>query len=382
MEPKIMKNNTLSRRTLLRLGLAGAIGALLPGRSAWARSVAPTHAPILRLADEEQGIGYGLVLAGGVVLRAEPNVKAKRVRTLKRDEVLALLERVESNSGSAYNKVWYKIEGGYVHSANVLPVPWNSGQPPITEAGDFGFWAEMVVPFFDVRVGPGLSSGRAAYRYYGGAVHKVQNVVTAESVPPADKMMFGAIDKYWYQIEDEQFPARYFVPASYMRIVIEEEMAPISGDLDARDKLAVVNLKEQRVYAYEKDKEVFTCRCATGRNYDGMDFQTPRGEHFVYRKTPSQHMWGGAVGNEGAFNLPGVPWVSYFTTNGVAFHGTYWHNDYGAPRSHGCVNVASEDAKWLFRWTMPYIDPDPKNWYTQAPWRKPDFTKVTKVKVV
>jgi len=95
MEPKIMKNNTLSRRTLLRLGLAGAIGALLPGRSAWARSVAPTHAPILRLADEEQGIGYGLVLAGGVVLRAEPNVKAKRVRTLKRDEVLALLERVD-----------------------------------------------------------------------------------------------------------------------------------------------------------------------------------------------------------------------------------------------------------------------------------------------
>ena len=93
-------------------------------------------------------------------------------------------------------------------------------------------------------------------------------------------------------------------------------------------------------------------------------------------------MWGGIVGDEGSFDLPGIPWVSYFTTGGVAFHGTYWHNDYGAPRSHGCVNVTSEDAKWLFRWSMPYADSNPENWYTQAPWRKPDFNKVTVVKVV
>jgi hypothetical protein len=382
METKTMSTNNLTRRTLLKLGVAGAIGAMFPGRAAWARGVSASRMPMRRAQDDTQILSYGLVLAGGVVLRAQPNIKAKKVRTLKRDEVLELLERIESDSGSAYNKIWYKIADGFVHSANVLPVPWNSGQSPITEAGDFGFWAEVVVPFFDVRAGASMVSGRAAYRYYGGAVHKVRNVVVAESVPLASKMLFGAIDKYWYQIEDEQFPARYFVPASYMRIIVEDEMSPISGDLDAGDKLAVVNLKEQRVYAFEKGVEVWTCRCATGRNYDGMDFQTPKGEHFVYRKTPSQHMWGGAVGNEGAFNLPGVPWVSYFTTTGVAFHGTYWHNDYGLPRSHGCVNVSSEDAKWLFRWTMPYVDPNPENWYTQAPWRKPDFTKVTKVKVV
>jgi len=377
-----MNKRLLTRRTMLKLGVAGTIGALFPARAAWARGVASSYVPARRAQADEALLGYGLVLAGGAPLRAEPNVKAKRIKALKRDEVLELRERLDADSGSAYNKVWYKIDDGYVHSQNVLEVPWTSGHPPITEAGDFGFWAELTVPYFDVRVGPGLSTGRSKYRYYGGTVYKVQKVATSDAVPAADKMLFGAIDKYWYQIEDEQFPARYFVPASYMRIIVEEEMSPISGDLAADQKLAVVDLKEQRVYAYEKGKEVFTCRCATGKNYNGGDFQTPKGEHFVYRKTPSQHMWGGAVGNEGAFDLPGIPWVSYFTTAGVAFHGTYWHNDYGAPRSHGCVNVTSENAKWLFRWTMPYADTDPKNWYTQAPWRKPDFTKVTKVKVV
>jgi lipoprotein-anchoring transpeptidase ErfK/SrfK len=54
------------------------------------------------------------------------------------------------------------------------------------------------------------------------------------------------------------------------------------------------------------------------------------------------------------FDLPGVPFDSYFWGS-VAIHGTYWHNDYGRPRSHGCVNVPSEAAKWIFRWTTPVV---------------------------
>ena len=51
------------------------------------------------------------------------------------------------------------------------------------------------------------------------------------------------------------------------------------------------------------------------------------------------------------FDLPGVPFDSY-SWGGVAIHGAYWHNDYGRPRSHGCVSVPSEVAKWVFRWPM------------------------------
>ena len=59
-----------------------------------------------------------------------------------------------------------------------------------------------------------------------------------------------------------------------------------------------------------------------------------------------------ALGND--YNLPNVQWVQYFYKD-YGFHGTYWHNDYGRPRSHGCINMTPQAAKWLFRWTMPVV---------------------------
>ena len=57
------------------------------------------------------------------------------------------------------------------------------------------------------------------------------------------------------------------------------------------------------------------------------------------------------------FDLPGVPWVLYITEGGLSFHGTYWHNDFGRPRSHGCINISPQAAKWLYRWTTPVVKP-------------------------
>jgi hypothetical protein len=67
------------------------------------------------------------------------------------------------------------------------------------------------------------------------------------------------------------------------------------------------------------------------------------------------------------FDLPGVPWDTFFDLEGRAIHGTYWHNDYGVPRSHGCVNVSIDAAQWIYRWTHPiaaYQDD-----YVQSNWR-------------
>ncbi len=58
------------------------------------------------------------------------------------------------------------------------------------------------------------------------------------------------------------------------------------------------------------------------------------------------------------FDLPGVPWVLYITKSGISFHGTYWHNDYGRPHSHGCINMTPQAAKWLYRWTIPMVPPE------------------------
>jgi hypothetical protein len=61
----------------------------------------------------------------------------------------------------------------------------------------------------------------------------------------------------------------------------------------------------------------------------------------------------GFLGRPDAYDLPGVPFCTYFTTSGAAIHGAYWHNDFGHPRSHGCVNVPADVAKWVYRWSMP-----------------------------
>ena len=81
------------------------------------------------------------------------------------------------------------------------------------------------------------------------------------------------------------------------------------------------------------------------------------GQFRLTYKRPTRHM---TVGNRanGDFDLPGVPWVSYFTEDGIAFHGAYWHNDFGRPRSHGCVNLSPRAAKWVYRWSQPVVPPN------------------------
>jgi lipoprotein-anchoring transpeptidase ErfK/SrfK len=64
----------------------------------------------------------------------------------------------------------------------------------------------------------------------------------------------------------------------------------------------------------------------------------------------------------------------YIKDNGISLHGTYWHNDFGRPRSHGCVNLSPAAAKWLYRWTMPSVKPEKQYKY--------EFFAATKVDVV
>ena len=79
------------------------------------------------------------------------------------------------------------------------------------------------------------------------------------------------------------------------------------------------------------------------------------GEFRTFHKGPSIHMTNQGDGTENTYHLPGVPWVSFFTGTGVAFHGTYWHNNYGRPNSRGCVNLTPGDAKFIYRWTRPEV---------------------------
>ena len=99
----------------------------------------------------------------------------------------------------------------------------------------------------------------------------------------------------------------------------------------------VIVLSTQTAYAYENGILRRSAIMSSGL----PDTPTVTGNFKVTRKLPSRHM----VGPD--YDLPGVPWVSYFYA-GYAIHGTYWHNNFGTPMSHGCVNMTTADAKWFY----------------------------------
>lgn len=110
-----------------------------------------------------------------------------------------------------------------------------------------------------------------------------------------------------------------------------------------------VDLSEQLVVAYEGNKPVRAFVVSTGL----PGTPTVTGTFRIRTKVKEQTMSGGVGRNY--YNLPGVKWVQYFYAD-YSFHGTYWHNDFGRPKSHGCVNMTNADAKWLFDWAGPEWD--------------------------
>ena len=111
-----------------------------------------------------------------------------------------------------------------------------------------------------------------------------------------------------------------------------------------------VDLSEQLVIAYEDDEPVRGFVVSTGL----PGTPTVTGTFNIRMKVRSQTMSGGTPEN-GYYNLPNVEWVQYFYAD-YGFHGTYWHNNFGNPMSHGCVNMTNADAKWLFDWASPTWD--------------------------
>jgi lipoprotein-anchoring transpeptidase ErfK/SrfK len=100
-----------------------------------------------------------------------------------------------------------------------------------------------------------------------------------------------------------------------------------------------VDLTNQMVYAYEGDVVVNSFLVSTGT------WLTPTvtGKHKIWIKVRVQDMKGPG------YYLPDVPYVMFFYRD-YGLHGTYWHNNFGTPMSHGCVNLRTEDAAWLFNW--------------------------------
>jgi lipoprotein-anchoring transpeptidase ErfK/SrfK len=100
-----------------------------------------------------------------------------------------------------------------------------------------------------------------------------------------------------------------------------------------------IDLSEQRLFAWEGKKRVYSFRISTGKRAT----PTPKGKFEINSKYRINRMRG-----EG-YDIPDVPYAMYFY-EGYAIHGAYWHNNFGTPVSHGCVNLRVKQARKLYNW--------------------------------
>ena len=119
-----------------------------------------------------------------------------------------------------------------------------------------------------------------------------------------------------------------------------------------------VSIKKQMLVAYEGRRAVYATLVSTG--ISGMadpetTHATVRGVFYIHAKHVSATMDGNEA--EDSYDLRDVPYIQYFH-EGYALHGAFWHDEFGKPRSHGCINLAPADAAWLFEWTDPVVPPD------------------------
>ena len=327
-----MSKPDLSRREFLKLSSYGLMGMVLPAL------------PHRELQQDEFSNLQGRVIDRTVWSHDAPDTKSGRRKLYWRDLVLPIANTAISSDETAYNRIWYELEqGGYVYSGGIQPVRTLLNQPQqISLKGTLG---EVSVPFTDARSSLDTNAD-VLFRLYYETVHWVK----ASGISPAD----GSI---WYYLLDDKKNEYYCVPAEHIRLIPDSELAPLSQSVPGEEKFVEVRLDDQMVLAYENGTLVFATRTSTGGRRQSGTFTTPTGDFITFHKRPTRHMAAGDIAASG-FDLPGVPWVLYITKSGISFHGTYWHNDYGRPRSHGCINLTPQAAKWLYRWTLPTVPPD------------------------
>ena len=322
----------LNRRDFLKLGSVSMAAAALPTSASRARQEPfPDAEHLCRISEDT------------VRVHSRPHPDSSILNYLRQDHVVESYCQIVGQGYYDRNHVWFETPQGFVWSAYAQPVKNQLNPIQDTIPAD-GIWTEVTVPYVDGRSRPDPYAP-TVYRLYYSMILNV------------DERVEGSDGEIWYRVHDENNIIMY-APGTSFRPITAEEIAPISPEVE--DKVIRVNLWRQDLSAYENGVEVYYCRIASGYAYykdEERHWHTPVGSWYTWRKMISRHMAGGDAVS--GFDLPGVGWTILFTATGEAIHATYWHNDYGAPRSNGCVNVRPEDGKWLFRWTTPEIDYHP-----------------------
>ena len=361
-----MKHN-ISRRDFLKLA----------GVSLGALAFNPYRAPNLeyfssprRLPEFPASEIIGRIVDPGIDLRSSPTNDPSQNNSIAKLDADTLVEwgRVVVGSvvGGLANQRYVETPNGYIYSSVLQPTR-NLPNTPVSEipAGQQGFWAEVTVPYVElahegVVASPWLQSNiehNFPPRLYYGQTVWIDRVRTENGFPEYRWNEEANGHGYGYGASGEFF----WADGAAFKILTEEDVAPISPDVDPNSKTIQANLDRQTLSCLEGTNEVYFCRIssgltnvidpATGQINDKL--ATPVGNLLTHWKIISVNMTAGT--SQAGYSTPAVPWSTSISGDGVAIHGAFWHNAFGEKRSHGCINVTPEDAKWIFRWTTPYV---------------------------
>ena len=218
-------------------------------------------------------------------------------------------------------------------------------QPPLSEYMEV---MDGCGPYYDtgtcvnMRSGPGITYSVVA-RLRTGVVLRVKKEVTIDGVI-WDNIGFDNEVRY-----KDRLPEDLYVSAAFVRNFYHDGNYVWMKSAATTTKRIVVDVSEQMLYAYDGATLFMKEPVSTGLELT----PTARGTFTVFKMTPARYMQGPLPGvSEQIYDLPGVPWNLYFTEGGAVIHGAYWHDHFGEPWSHGCVNLPPQKAKQLYEWAV------------------------------
>ena len=140
-----------------------------------------------------------------------------------------------------------------------------------------------------------------------------------------------------------------WIDASAVRLA---KPAPVPAGVKRGERWIDIDLDSQILVAYEGDLPVYTTMVSTGKK----DTPTETGVYRIWRKASEADMKG--LSGEDPYSVATVPWTQFYSPErGLALHTAYWHDKFGTQRSHGCTNLAPQDARWLYFFTDPQVPP-------------------------
>lgn len=184
---------------------------------------------------------------------------------------------------------------------------------------------------------------------YGLMVGSIRMIFSQENLD------FNQLDSRINDLEATYYGKSFLAPEAPS----SDKTLVVLGDTSGEKRIEI-DLTNQRLYGYEGDNRVYDFLISSGKWG-----RTPTGEFYIWHKTESTRMRGGSKALRTYYDLPNVPYTMFFYNNKIAksrgygIHGAYWHNNFGHPMSHGCINMKPEESEILFRWANPVL-PDKK----------------------